>query len=132
MNQDQAIERWKATEQIKTNLETLPGKIADIETEMIRMQNELEEAKLVMKSIENSAWSKVVEEINPDTGKPRYTNESQRRSATDVELSISPSVIELKKRIVDTARKIAEETIRRDFLSRNFRAAEALARMGVE
>ena len=123
------MEKKMETKDIKARLEELPKKIFDKEIELLKIGDDYEEHQLRAKLIETTTGLEVAEETGTD-GKKVFSNQDKRNIETKARLDKNPVYQDLDTENKQTKRDMKTEEKLIDFLKRQFRAAEGLARLG--
>lgn len=116
-------------EEIRTRLTELPPSIRDNELKLLTKKDLLAEITLKKSIFEAKVMDALSREIDPDTQKPKYSNEMKRKLALDTRLGNDDSFKLMDKELFDLKKEIEIATIELEYQKRQFRAATALAEM---
>lgn len=116
-------------EEIKNNLEILPGSIADKEKELLKLQEEQRDLEILKKDVENRIYIEVDAETD-EHDKKKFSNDIKRRAETEKRLILDKTFLTASDNHKKSTRAINQLQVDVGFLKRTFRAMESFCRLG--
>jgi len=119
----------EASDYLKEELVSIPNDIRDTELEIIRLTNNVNTFKNKLKQLQSNIMRKITQEIYEDTGKPAYTNDTQRDAELSVRLSGNKLKIEYEDKLKIDKENLGRQEVKLNFLKNRFKSIGYLVKI---
>lgn len=114
---------------IKEQLSTLPGQIREQKQKVSELSRTAKDAQIVLGQEEAILASSIAAEIDPKTGKAKYSNQAARDAELEIRKKGSTAIAEAEQKYKAAEAALNEAQFKLEELQDQFRAVRILARI---